>query len=264
MFPDICVLAAHFAALTERIRFVFGALVIPLREPIALAKTLATLDQVSGGRISIVIGTGWLEAEFQALGVPFADRGRRTDEYLRVMRALWTQDEPAFSGEYVSFPPLHFEPRCVQVPHVPLWVGGTGAAPFRRLVEFGSGWCPMVGTFDEKAALIQTLKSKVSDAGRDPAGLAFVGSLTLGALDAESARLTRGHHATERDLVDARARTVEAYGAALDEIREHETAGFTHLGVNIGWETTDELVTKLEEFAARVIVPIREQSAATA
>lgn len=257
VFPEVGVLAAYLAARTTRIRFVFHALVVPLRDPVLCAKELATLDWVSGGRLDVVVGTGWLASEFEALGVPYADRGRRTDGYLRVMKALWTQENPEFRGEYVDFGPVHFAPRCVQDPHVPLWIGGTGSAPFRRVVELGDGWAPMVGTLEERAAAIRDLKEQARAAGRDPGALAFVGNLTVGTLDAQSEKLTRGHHATERDRRDALRRAVHDHAAARREVEAHAVAGFTHLGVSLGWDDVEELLRGLRSFADGVIGPLR-------
>lgn len=126
-------------------RFVFSALVVPLRQPVVLAKQLATIDQVCDGRVGVVVGSGWLQSEFEALGIGFADRGDRTDEYLRVLKACWTDELPSFSGRYLSFPPSAVEPKCHQTPNIPLWIGGNGPRPERRAAELGDGWAPSPG-----------------------------------------------------------------------------------------------------------------------
>jgi probable F420-dependent oxidoreductase len=183
VFPDVMPLAAFLAARTGRIHFVLAALVVPVREPISMAKQLATIDQVSGGRLAVVVGSGWLRAEFEALGVGFADRGDRTDEYLRVLKACWTETRPSFQGRYVSFGPSAVEPKCVQRPHLPLWIGGNGPRPERRVVEFGDGWAPLTGTFVERAAAIARIRDRAEAAGRDPDVLAFLGGLAVGSVD---------------------------------------------------------------------------------
>jgi alkanesulfonate monooxygenase SsuD/methylene tetrahydromethanopterin reductase-like flavin-dependent oxidoreductase (luciferase family) len=127
VFPDVMPLAAFLAARTSRIQFVFAALVVPVREPITLAKQLATIDQVSGGRLAVVVGSGWLRSEFEALGVGFEDRGDRVDEYVRVLKTCWTEPRPSFQGRYVSFGPS-VEPKCAQQP-------GLRAAPAQRGAE---------------------------------------------------------------------------------------------------------------------------------
>jgi probable F420-dependent oxidoreductase len=253
VFPDVIPLGAFLAARTGRIRFVFGALVVPIRQPIVLAKQLATLDQVSGGRMTVVVGAGWLRSEFDALGVGFEDRGDRTDEYLRVMKACWTQDTPSFAGRYVSFPTSAVEPKCLQSPHLPLWIGGNGHRPERRVVQLGDGWAPLVGTFAEQAAGIARICDRAAAAGRQPDALSFVGGLTVGSLDPQSSRLTRGHHVTERDTADAASRTATGTGEAIDRVGVAEEAGFTHLGITLGWRSPGELRDRLDEFGEEVI-----------
>jgi probable F420-dependent oxidoreductase len=253
VFPDVIPLSAFLAARTTSIRLVFAALVVPIRHPVVLAKQLATVDQVSGGRLGVVVGSGWLRSECEALGVGFEDRGQRTDEYLRVMKACWTMDRPTFDGRYVAFPPSAVEPKCLQQPHIPLWIGGNGPRPERRVVELGDGWAPLTGTFAERASGISRLRERAAAAGRDPDRLSFVGGMRVGALDAQSARLTRGHHVMERDTEDADRRQAGGSGEALDSVAAAEAAGFTHMGVELGWASTAELHERLAWFGQEVI-----------
>jgi probable F420-dependent oxidoreductase len=232
---------------------VFAALVVPVREPITLAKQLATLDQVSGGRLAVVVGSGWLRSEFEALGVGFEDRGDRVDEYVRVLKACWTEPRPSFQGRYVSFGRSSVEPKCVQRPHLPLWVGGNGPRPERRVVELGDGWAPLTGTFDERAAAIVRIRENAAAAGRNPDGLSFVGGLAVGPVDAHSARLARGHHVTVRDLDDQERRRIGSAREALDQVEAARQAGFTHLGVTLSWESLSELRDRVAWFSDAVI-----------
>jgi probable F420-dependent oxidoreductase len=253
VFPDVFTLGAFLAAHTAQVRIVFSALVVPLREPISLAKQAATLDWLSGGRLTIVAGSGWLRSEFEAIGVGFEDRGDRTDEYLRCLKVCWTEQRPSFAGRYVAFQPSALEPKCVQVPHVPLWIGGNGPRPERRVVELGDGWMPLTGTFDERAAAIARIKQRVGQHGRDPDLLSFVGSLDVGEIDEITGRLHRGHHVTERDQADADRRRATSADDAIEQIGRAESAGFTHLGVTLGWHNVTELEEKLEWFSSTVI-----------
>ncbi len=253
VFPDVFALGAFLAASTSRVRIVFGALVVPLREPISLAKQAATLDWVSGGRLTITVGSGWLKSEFDALGVGFEDRGDRTDEYIRCLKTCWTEDRPSFAGRWVSFPPSAIEPKCVQVPHVPLWIGGNGPRPERRVAELGDGWAPLTGTFDERAAAITRIRDRTAASGRDPEALDFVGGLMVGDLDETTRRLHRGHHVTEADTLDAARRRAAGAEEAIDEVGRAAEAGFTHLGVSLGWSDIDDLEDRLEWFSQSVI-----------
>lgn len=141
-FPEAISACSVLAGATQRIRFLPYVLVVPYRHPVLLAKQIATLDFLSGGRIALGAAVGHLEEEFAALGVPFAGRGRLTDEYLDAMVELWTSDAPHFDGAHVRFADVAFEPRPVQLPHPPILVGGSSRAAMRRAARYGGGWMP--------------------------------------------------------------------------------------------------------------------------
>lgn len=130
----------YLAAITSRVRLVSGVIVLPQRQPVLLAKQLASLDALSQGRLSVGIGVGYVEPELRALGASLADRGARTDEYLAAMRALWDEPAPAFDGRFVSFDGVLQRPRPVQRPHPPIIIGAQTPAGRRRAVEQGNGW----------------------------------------------------------------------------------------------------------------------------
>ena len=133
----------YLAAVTERIKLGTSVLIVPYRNPIATAKMIATLDQLSGGRVIVAVGAGWSEAEFNALGVPYADRGARTNEYLEVWRACWAPDPVSFKGEFVEFEDMHCSPKPVQQPQPPIWVGGSSRPALRRAARFADVWQPV-------------------------------------------------------------------------------------------------------------------------
>ena len=141
-WPDAFTVMAFVAGATQRIRVNSGVIVLPYHHPVALAKAVATLDLLSGGRVTVTFGAGMAEGEFHALGVPFRQRGRVTDEYLDVLKILWTVDEPEFHGSYVDFRDVVFEPKPVQQPHPPVWIGGSSMAALRRAARAGDGWSP--------------------------------------------------------------------------------------------------------------------------
>jgi probable F420-dependent oxidoreductase len=131
------------AGATRRVRLGTTVLIVPYRNAVVTAKMIASLDALSGGRVVFGIGAGWVAAESAMLGVPFAERGAMTDEYLRAMQELWTAQAPSFAGKYTQFDGLVFEPKPVQKPHPPIWVGGHSRAALRRAVEFGAAWHPI-------------------------------------------------------------------------------------------------------------------------
>src|SRR6266852_4677524 len=138
--------AAYIAAKTSRIGLVLGVMIVPHRPAVLAAKMLATIDVLSGGRLVVGIGAGWLQAEFDAVvGPPFVARGQATDEYLRAFRALWTEEEPHIDGSWTRFGGIVFEPKPVQKPHPPIWVGGESGPSMRRAARLGDAWYP-IGT----------------------------------------------------------------------------------------------------------------------
>lgn len=131
---------AYVAGHTERIRLGTATLCAPFTAPAVLAKQLATVDVLSRGRVTVGLGMGWMESEYAAAGVPFARRGARMDEYLRCLKALWTQDPVEFAGEFYTVPRTHFRPPPVQRPYPPLLLGGTLPAALRRAGRMADGW----------------------------------------------------------------------------------------------------------------------------
>ena len=137
---------AYVAGKTSRLRLVTSVTVVPHRPAVLLAKMLATIDVLSGGRLVFGVGAGWMREEFEALGLPpYAERGAVTDEYLLACRELWTKDDPRFEGRFVKFADIVFAPKPVQKPHPPIWVGGESAAALKRAARLGQGWYP-IGT----------------------------------------------------------------------------------------------------------------------
>jgi probable F420-dependent oxidoreductase len=148
----------YAAAYTRTIRLGTGVLLLPQHQPLILAKELASLDVLSGGRLIVGIGVGWAEAEYEALGVPFHERGARADEYLAAMRAIWSEGTPAYHGRYVSFQDVVAYPHPVQQPAPPIVVGGRAAAVLRRAVEQANGWYGFALDLDETTALLAQLR----------------------------------------------------------------------------------------------------------
>jgi probable F420-dependent oxidoreductase len=137
---DPAVSLAFLAGRTRSLRLGTGIVILPQRNPLVLAKELASVDVVSNGRLIFGLGVGYLRPEFDALGIPFAGKGPRTDDYVRAIRALWTMDKPAYEGRYVRFGGVQAFPRPVQKPHPPIVVGGMSEGAFRRAVRLGNGW----------------------------------------------------------------------------------------------------------------------------
>ena len=165
--PDPLIWLAFAAAAAPTMRLGTCILIVPQRNPLILAKELATLDQLSGGRVELGLGVGWLEEEFDALGVPWERRGARNDEYIEAMRTLWSGPEVEFHGEFVDFPKVTCSPRPVQA-SIPILVGGDSDVAIRRAARLADGYFPGEGDADRLAALITRVRHAADAAGRDP------------------------------------------------------------------------------------------------
>ncbi len=156
----------YLAAVTDRVRLGTAICLVPQRNPVYTAKAVADLDALSGGRVDFGIGIGWLREEFEALNVPFAQRGPRTDEYLAVMKALWTEDVSEHHGEHFDLPACRMYPKPVQAPHPPIHVGGESRAAMRRAVRHGQGWFSFNRPPDELAEPLAVLDEVAAEEGR--------------------------------------------------------------------------------------------------
>lgn len=168
--------ASYIAATTERARVLTSVLVVPHRPAVLAAKMLTTVDALSGGRLTVGCGAGWMREEFEALGTdPYEQRGKVTDEYIKVFKELWTGKTPSYDGDYVKFAPVLFEPKPLQNPHPPVWIGGESPAAIRRAARLGEGWYPathnpqfMLDTPQKYAEALGRMKQAAEGYGRDP------------------------------------------------------------------------------------------------
>ena len=173
-FPDPLIWLTWVAAATTRLRFMTAVMILPQRNPLVLAKEVATLDYLSGGRIELGIGVGWLKEEFDALGIPFERRGKRADEYVAAMRALWASDGASFAGEFVNFDKVNCNPKPV-AKSVPIVVGGHSEAAARRAGRLGDGFFPSIGAQVDTLPLLDVVapfgragRPRSGDGGIDP------------------------------------------------------------------------------------------------
>jgi probable F420-dependent oxidoreductase len=168
-WPEPLVTLAAMAGATKRVRLATCVLIAPLRPPLLLAKAAATLDVLSGGRLDLGVGVGWQPEEFEASGVPFAERWRRLDDGLRACRALWRDAPASFASATVRFEEIRCEPRPLQPGGPPLWLGiAASARGARRMAELGAGWLPMDSGPEALRAGLARIRPALAAAGRDP------------------------------------------------------------------------------------------------
>jgi probable F420-dependent oxidoreductase len=160
-------LLSFVAARTRRVRLGTSVLVLPYHNPIRLAKTAATLDVLSGGRLILGVGVGAIENEMEAMGTPFKERGAFTDEAIAVMRTLWNAEDPRFDGRYSRFAGMKFSPKPIQKPSIPIVIGGISRAAIRRAARVGDGWQPLGLSPDALGQGMAALRKEAQAAGRD-------------------------------------------------------------------------------------------------
>lgn len=235
-------LAAH----TNRIRLGTSVLVVPLRNPVVLAKMLATVDVISGGRLVLGMAVGWMREEFEAIGTPpFEERGAVTDEYLRAMLELWGRDPASFSGKYVKFAPVRCLPRPVQQPHPPLIIGGWSRAAMRRVVELGDGWQPPLGMGPEKGLGPAKLKQRAAELrevaarrGRDPESIEIQFKAPLRVTAERSPRGHRLFNGTAEDVAN--------------DVRQYVDAGVQEFVFDFATNNVDEMLETVTRFMSDV------------
>ncbi len=243
----------YLAGITAKARLLTSIMVVPHREPLHAAKALATADQLSGGRVELGIGTGWMAEEFALLKTePFAERGAVTDEYIHAFKELWTAENPSFQGKYVQFNNIYFTPKPVQAGGPKIWVGGESGRAMRRLATLGDVWYPIAGnpkfpldTLAAYDAALAKLTAACESAGRDPASIG-------------RAYNAMGH--TEQVQQNAAGERVLLTGSA-DERRGDVAAlaerGVSTLIVNLADRTLDGALGRQAAFADEVIGKMR-------
>ena len=237
-------LLTFLAGVTDRIRLVPSVMILPHRNPILAAKMLATLDVLSGGRLTVGVGVGWMEEEFEVLDLPpFAQRGDVSDEYIRVFKELWTSDDPSFEGRYCRFSDIKFLPKPVQKPHPPIWIGGNSRRAIRRAAQLGDGWQPVVGTTSvplEPENLekdLDLLGRYAEAAGRDPSAIEV--SMRVGR-DPVPTPGRRGRFEGEPEQI-------------AEDIRTYQNAGVRTLIFDWRADSLGETLERTEKFASDVI-----------
>ncbi len=232
------------AGCTQRIRLGTHVLIIPYRNPVLTAKILSTLDVLSGGRVILGAGVGWMEEEFQAMGLDtYKERGAVTDEYLQLYREFWTKESPSFQGKYYQISDSGFEPKPLQKP-LPIWIGGHTGAAIRRAAKYGDGWMPIglrppaILDPEELSGKIARLRKLTVEAGRpeDAVSLTF----STGIVFNDSA-------GSSREMMQGRPEQIAA------DLRQYQDLGVSNFIIGFRGGTVPELQENMERFSREVM-----------
>ena len=245
-WPEQITTLAFLAGITQQIRLVTSVMIIPYRNPLLTAKMLATLDRLSQGRLIVGAGVGWMEEEFNLLNAPpFRQRGAVTDEYLQAFIELWTADNPSFNGQHIQFSDIIFQPKPIQRPHPPIWIGGQSRAALRRAARIGNAWHPVGATPaaplepDELTQNLAYLRRHAQRAGRDPNQIQVAMKAPL------------YDHAN--DPTAPRRRFAGPPEAVQQDIQTYANAGVTHLIFDFRSPNPQETEEKMSQFAQQIM-----------
>ena len=235
----------YLAGCTERVRLGTHVLILPYRNPVLTAKILATLDVLSGGRVILGVGVGWMEEEFLALGLnTYHERGAVTDEYIELYKELWTKDEPVFNGKYYQISGAGFQPKPVQKPHPPIWIGGHTGPAIRRAAKYGDGWMPIglrppaILEPEELAGKIARLRTLTVQAGRPEDAVEITFSTDVMFDDAAG---------PGRRLVSGRPEQIAG------DLRLYQDLGVKNFILGFPAQSVEELRESMERFSRQVM-----------
>jgi len=244
-YLDAPTVLSYLAGVTERVALGSSVLILPYRNPVLVAKMIATLDVLSRGRVILGVGVGWMREEFQALNLTtFEERGAATDEYIQILRELWTKEWPSYKGRFYSLDEVRFFPKPMQKPHPPIWIGGHTKAAIRRAAHLGDGWHPIglrppAGlTPEEYAKAAADLRSQARQAGREPKTI----TLSLRA----PIRFTDGAAS------GARTPFIGSRDQIVEDIRAYQRLGVSHLIFDFAGSSVEAIVEQLHRFAEEV------------
>jgi len=237
------------AGVTERISLGSSVVILPYRSPIPVAKLLASVDVLSGGRLIVGVAIGWIEGEFDALGVPFKERGSRSDEAMELFRALWTEERPALTTRHHHLADVQVSPMPLQKPRPPLWVGGNSEGAFRRVARLGDGWHA------------SSMDAATFKKGRDGVLAAWREAHREGEPE-WSLRipiLIDGLHraAVDPKLLGARHRLTGPVSKVVDELGSFEALGVSHVALEVSYSTYPAILDTIDAIASEIRPAVR-------
>jgi len=236
-------LLTHLGAVTKRVNIGTSVIILPYRNPIILAKAIATADVLSNGRVIFGAAVGWMEGEFNALNAPFADRGKVSDEYMALLKELWTNPTPTFQGDHFQVSDVTFSPMPIQKPHPPVWVGGRSRRGVRRAVEYGDFWHPSRMGPAEIAKNAAYMREYSASLGREtPPELSVRVNLSFSTPDTAEPRPPM--QGTTEDIIG--------------DVNEYAAAGVSHIVMEIAGDTYPDKLRTMDRFMTEVKPYVKE------
>ena len=230
-------LLTYLGAVTSRINIGTSVIILPYRNPVVLAKAIATADVLSKGRVIFGAAIGWMEGEFKALNAPFANRGEVSEEYLRLLKELWTNPTPTFEGEYFQLSDVTFSPMPVQKPHPPIWVGGRSRRGARRAVRYGDAWYPSQLPPEQVAKHSAHMREYSASVGREtPPELSFRGRLNFATSSRTGERAPLS--GTMEDIIA--------------DVQQYAEVGVSHISMEVVGESYSDRLRSMERFITEV------------
>jgi len=244
-FLDSLTCLAFLAGATTSITLGISVLVLPYRHPLYWARVATSIERLANGRLTMGIGVGWMEEEFAALGVPFQDRGKMTDEQLEIIQRLWTQERVSFSGRFYQFDDLAFFPKPLQQPRIPIWVGGEGAVAQRRAAKYGDAWFPYFVeiTPTQLKSGYDAVRRDAVELGRDPEQVLLA--------------CCRPIEVTSKSIPQDERYLRGSPEQLLESIRAYQAAGVSHLALQFMAPRWPDRVEQIARFAAEVMPELR-------
>lgn len=247
-FLETMTLLGYLAACTSRIKLGSTVVILPYRNPVVQAKMFASLDVLTNGRIICGVGVGWLEKEFEILGLDYHQRGAMTNEFLEIMQELWTQPNPEYHGKYYRFDGIKFEPKPVQQSGIPIWVGGHTKAALRRTAKYGSCWHTSRQTPDFVAENLPYLRERIGKEGRDQSEV--------------TVSLKRSLHFTDIGMNEANygrsgGSLVATTGEVLEDLHICQEIGINQLTFDFRVESLPDCIKVMEHLADTVLPAAR-------
>ncbi|PKB73664.1 MAG: hypothetical protein BZY75_00620 [SAR202 cluster bacterium Io17-Chloro-G7] len=243
-FLETMTLLGFLAACTDTVKIGSTVVILPYRNPVVQAKMFASLDVLSGGRIICGVGVGWLEKEFEVLGVPYAERGQMSDEFIEIFKVLWEEDLPEYHGKHYQFDKIHFYPKPVQKPHIPIWVGGHTKAALRRTAKYGDCWHTTRQTPEFVGENLPYLRQRIDRAQRD--------------VKSVSISLKRSLHftdigITESDSIRSGGSLIAGTQQIIDDVYACCEIGIDQLTFDFRTNSLDDSIRVMEHLADKVL-----------